>query len=97
MVSRFSKPGRRKLIIFLAFLGVALYAVFGDKGLLDVYALKRERDGIVAFNRTMEAENRQMEARIERLKTDERYIGYIARTELGMIGPNEVIYRIEGE
>jgi len=72
-----------------------VYAVFGSGGLVDVYSLSLERDGIVEFNRELAAENKVLEEKVERLKTDTRYIGRIARSELGMIGTNEVIYQIE--
>lgn len=91
------KPGRRKFVILAAFLVVALYAVLGDKGLLDVLRLKKEYQGIVEFNMALEKENAELERKISLLKTDNRYIGHIARSELGMIGRNEIIYRIEDD
>lgn len=88
------KTGRKKLALAAAVGGVLLYALVGDKGLLDVLRLKSERDGIVRFNRTLVAENAELEREIKLLKTDDRYIGRVARTELGMIGKNEIIYRL---
>ncbi len=86
----------RFLVLFLLFVFVlALFAVFGDKGLVDVYRLKKERDRIVAFNRSLEKENSELEKKITLLKTDKRYIERIARDELGMIAPNEIIYMTE--
>lgn len=87
--------GLRKKYIFLAVvLLIASLAVFGDKGLLDVYKLKKERDGIIRYNMALEEENARLEESIRLLKTDTRYIGFIARKELGMIGSNEVVYKI---
>jgi len=88
------KRGRKKLALAAAVGVVLLYALVGDKGLLDVLKLKSERDGIVRFNRTLAAENAELEREIALLKTDDRYIGRVARTELGMIGKNEIIYRL---
>ncbi len=73
---------------------VALFAIFGDKGFVDAYRLDAERDGIVAFNHSTSEENRGLEKRIELLKTDKRFIEFIAKKELGMIGRDEVLYRI---
>lgn len=88
--------GFKKKYLLLAFIpAIAAFAVFGDKGLLDVYGLKKELNGILSYNSTLEAENKSIEEKINLLKTDRRYIGYIARKELGMIGKNEVVYRIE--
>ncbi len=76
-------------------LGVALLAVFGDRGLIDLYRLARERDGIVNYITVLDEKNTEIEKRIKLLKTDERYIELIAKKELGMIGRNEVIYKIK--
>ncbi len=87
--------GLQKKYIFLAvFFLILAFAIFGDKGLLDVYRLKLERDGITSYNKALEEENKDIEKSIELLKTDKRYIGFIARKELGMIGKNEIVYRI---
>ena len=95
MVKKGSKGWHKKYILAAVFLLIAGFAVFGDKGLLDVYRLKSERDGIISFNMELEAENRTLEQSIRLLETDKRYIGFIARKELGMIGRNEVVYKVE--
>lgn len=96
LVKAQNREGFRKKAVLaaLALLVIGGVALFG-KGLLDIRRLKSERDGILAYNKTLEKENRELETSIEILKTDKRYIGRIARSELGMIGKNEVVYRIE--
>ncbi len=80
--------------MFIALIfAITLLAVFGDKGLTDVWRLKHARDDILKTNRVLEGENRGLEKKIALLKKDKRYIEEIARDELGMIGPNDVIYR----
>jgi len=88
--------GVKKRYIFLA--GIALFfafTVFGNNGLYDVYRLRKERDNINRQSKAVEEENRVLEEEIRLLKTDKRYVGYIARKELGMIGKREVVYRID--
>ena len=87
------RPGRGLKLFLALIFAIALFAVFGDRGLIDLWRLKGQRDGIVLTNKGLEAENRDLEKKIALLKSDRRYIGEIARTELGMIGRNEVIYR----
>lgn len=87
------KKKRYAALLCLAVIGS--YAAFGDKGLLDVYRLKRERNTILAHNASLEEENRRLERENSLLKTDRRYIARIARKELGLIGRNEVVYRFE--
>lgn len=96
MAMKKAVKGIRKIHVFAAVaLAIGLVAVFGDKGLLDLYNLRKERDNIVADNTFLESENRGLEEKIALLKTDKRYIGQIARKELGMLGKDEVVYRLE--
>ena len=83
------------MAVFAGVILIGGVAVFGDNGVLDVFRLRKERDGILSYNRSLEDENKKLEESLELLKTDRRYIGSIARKELGMIGKNEVVYRFE--
>jgi len=94
MAKKSVKGWQKKYVFAVVFLLIAGFAVFGDKGLLDVYRLKRERDGIISYNKALEEENAALEGSISLLETDKRYIGYIARKELGMIGRSEVVYKL---
>ncbi|MEK6791050.1 MAG: septum formation initiator family protein [Deltaproteobacteria bacterium] len=85
----------RRYAALAAILIVVGWAVFGDKGLIDVYRLTRERDGITNHNIALEAKNRVIEEEIRLLNTDKRYVGYVARRELGMIGKDELLYKLE--
>lgn len=94
MIKKPTKVLQKKYVFAAVFLLIAGFAVFGDKGLLDVYWLKSQRDGIISYNMELEAENKTLEQSIRLLETDKRYIGFIARKELGMIGSNEVVYKV---
>ena len=71
------------------------FAVFGDKGLIDFYRLKKELGGILSYNKGFEKENRGLAKTIELLKNDKRYLEHIAKNELGMLGKDELLYRIK--
>lgn len=86
---------KRRYVLAACILAIAALAVFGDKGLLDLYKLKKERDGILSHNADIAGENASLEKDIRLLKTNRRYIKGIAREELGMIGRNEVVYKFE--
>ncbi len=86
--------GVRGLHLFIALIFViGLLAVFGDKGLTDVWRLKGDRDRILSTNKALVKQNSELEKKITLLKKDKRYIEKIARDELGMVGKNDVIYR----
>ncbi|NIR14199.1 MAG: septum formation initiator family protein [Desulfobacterales bacterium] len=90
---------RRLRLLFLVFtiIGLCVYAILGENGLLDVYKIKGEKEGIVRENATLEAENKRLAREVELLKTDKRYIAKVARKELGMIGEDEILYKIKDD
>jgi cell division protein FtsB len=99
-IARQKTAGRKKFLIFFALLVTAItaLAVFGDKGLIDVLGLKKERgelEELESKKASLKGKNEKLAREIELLKNDKRYIAAIARRELGMVGPDEVIYRIE--
>ena len=74
---------------------IALLTIFGDRGLIRIYKLSKERDSIKTYNEQIREENASMKDEIHRLKTDDKYIEIIARKELGMVGKNELVYQFE--
>ena len=72
-----------------------LLTIFGDRGLVRIYKLSKNRDSIKAYNEKIKTENAAMREEIERLKSDDKYMELVARKELGMIGKNEVVYQFE--
>ena len=96
-MKRIFKGVRKKhLLIFMIFiLFISLLAIFGDKGLVEAYALKKEKEAILSHISLLEEENLEIEEDIDLLKLDTRYVELIARQELGMIGRDEVIYMFE--
>lgn len=86
---------KRKHILLAGLVLVAAVTVFGDKGIVELLKVRKERDRILAYNRSLEAENRELERQIRLLETDKKYIGQIARKELGKLGRNEAVYKFE--
>lgn len=89
------KAFKARHVFIAGIIAVMIPAVVGDKGLFDVLKLKGELEEINKFNSSLEKENRDIEKMIGLLKTDNRYIEHIAKTELGMIGKDEIVYKIE--
>ena len=81
------------LLVFVVI--TALLTIFGNRGLIRVYKLSKERDSLKAYNGKIKTENDALGEEIQRLKTDNKYIEMIARKEMGMIGKNEVVYQFE--
>lgn len=93
-----NSAGNKKKIYFIAIIAaISVLAVFGDKGLLDVWKFRKERQKLAVQKSQLEEENRRLADEIRLLKTDKQYALSIARQELGMVKKDEVIYMIEKE
>ncbi len=95
-MKRMFKGVRRKyILIFILFIVVvSVVAIFGDKGLVEAYGLKKQRDSIVAHVESLKEENKLLEEEIALLKNDKRYVEMVARKDLGMVGKDEIIYML---
>ena len=93
-----NSAGSKKKIYFIAIIAaISVLAVFGDKGLLDVWRFRKERQKLAVQKSQLENENRKLAEEIRLLKTDKQYALSVARQELGMVKKDEVIYMIEKE
>jgi len=89
---------KHKILIgigFAAIFSLFLLIFFGDNTLLELNRLKKEKNVIIKINEELVRQNDLMYNEIERLKKDPKYIENVARQELGMIGGNEVIFKID--
>jgi cell division protein FtsB len=68
-----------------------LLAVFNDKGVLQVRARAATLAEIQAEVAAIEAENAQLTAEIKSLRTDPAAIEKLAREELNLVKPDEII------
>ena len=64
-----------------------------ENGYRRVERLKNELQYLKARNRKLSRENEAVRQKIMAIQSDADYIENIARNEMGMIGPDEVIYQ----
>ncbi|HPA14388.1 MAG TPA: septum formation initiator family protein [Desulfobacterales bacterium] len=88
---------RQKVV--LSFLIPALFLlllqiIYGDKGLVDLNHLKKENDCMAEKNEEIHRQNLSLYREIERLEHDPEFIESVARYELGMIGKDELIFKV---
>lgn len=76
-----------------ALLVILMFVIYGKKGLMDVHALRQQRDRLIERNEVLNRENLVLYREIDRLKHDPLYIEAIARQELGLVGKNEMIFK----
>lgn len=84
------------VLVFLASLCVVLLglAIFGDNGIITYRELKKSYAEMQNKVNALEEENRKLTEEINLLRNDPAYIEKIAREELGMIKPGEVIFYV---
>jgi cell division protein FtsB len=78
----------------IVILSLFLFIIYGDNGLAELKMMKKSRDSMVWKNQIMIQKNLSLCRSIERLKSDAAYIENTARRELGMVGKNEIIYKL---
>ncbi len=87
---------KRVLITVLMLVSVMIFfTFFGEKGLLQVYRLRRELKEIESVNMELRQENERLRAEIGNLRTNKKYIEELARRELGLVKKGEIVYQFD--
>ncbi|MFH0725073.1 MAG: septum formation initiator family protein [Pseudomonadota bacterium] len=76
---------------------LSLLIVYGNNGLMDLVRLREEKGQLVEKNEAIRQENVSLYREIDRMNHDPDYIEEVARKELGVIGPGEVIIRMKDD
>ncbi len=90
------KPGMNRRMYLIPAGGLAFilfFTVFGERGLLRINDLKRERSLIEEKSAELRAGNEKLRQEIALLHSDRRHLERIARNDLGLVKPNEIIYQ----
>lgn len=93
-----SMTSRHKLVVGLALAAMAVFfliSVVGDGGLIDYFRLRNQKQDLMAVNDEVGLQNLELYRVIERLSGDLDYIETMARHELGMVTPEEFIFKFE--
>ncbi|MBU3916509.1 septum formation initiator family protein, partial [bacterium] len=80
------------LIVFFSLIVITLSLV-GDKGFLQLMALKNQEKILLKEIEDLESEKKEWINKIHSLKTNETYIETIAREKLGMIKHDEFLIK----
>ena len=88
---------RRSLNSLLLFVTVVLVvdALVGDKGFLETLRARRQARALAQSVQHMRQENARLRDYTARLRSDPRSIEEIARRELGLIRPGEVLFIVK--
>ena len=86
---------RRHLLYVLGglILVLAVVTVVGERGAIHLWRLRGEKNRIDEQNYRLQKENEALRQRVSRIRNDNHYLEKLAREELNLVRPGEVIYR----
>ena len=80
-----------KVAIGALVLVILAFTVFGERGLLNLVRYEKERQELLSLADKLKQENQELREEIERLKTDSSHLERLAREQLGMVKPGELV------
>lgn len=93
------RPAKRKrfLLLFFGFISLTIAFVFlsGNRSLLKLHSLYREKENLEVEKGTLLKQNQELKEEIKKLKDDEQYIEKVAREKYNMKKDGEEVYLIE--
>ena len=94
MALRFHLPSSWPLYLVGALiLMLALVTIVGERGALHLWRLRGEKTQLDEQNYRLQTENRTLRQRIARIRNDNQYLEKLAREELNLVRPGDVVYR----
>ncbi|MDT8440587.1 MAG: septum formation initiator family protein [Desulfuromonadales bacterium] len=69
------------------------FAIFGERGLLHLHKMTVQKTALMNELAEVEARNEALREQIIRLRGDRTYIERLARTELGMVRDDELVFQ----
>jgi cell division protein FtsB len=70
-----------------------IYAVIGERGAIHLWRLEGEKSRLDEQNYRLQKANEALREKITRLRNDDFYLEKIAREELNLVRPGDVVYR----
>jgi cell division protein FtsB len=84
------------LLVFVTFV-LVVDSLVGEKGLMESMRARREYRELAASLETLRRDNARMREEVRRLNEDPATIEAVARQELGLIRPGEVLFIVKDE
>ena len=81
------------IALTLLILGFAWLIFFSEKGLMAMELSAGKKHEIVLQNQILKQQNYVLSREIDRLRNDPEYIEDVARHDLGMVAPDEIIFK----
>ena len=74
---------------------LSVVTIVGERGALHLWRLRGEKSRLDEQNYRLQKQNEALRQRIQRVRNDDDYLEKLAREELNMVRPGEVVYRFQ--
>ena len=81
------------VVLLLASVTVTASALIGEHGIPHLIGLRAEREDLGRTAFALLEENARLRDELRRLKKDDLYLEQLARRQLGLVKPGEIVYR----
>ena len=85
------------ILMVTIIVGCISLLLFSDRGLINLWSLKKEKLEIQNEINDLRNQNALLEKEEEKLKFDEKYIEKIAREKFKMVKPGERVFKVNDE
>jgi cell division protein FtsB len=93
---RFRLPQRWPVYLIGALIVLlSLVTLIGERGALHLWRLRGEKSRLDEQNYRLQKENESLRQRVHKVRNDDDYLEKLAREELNMVRPGEIVYRFQ--
>ena len=82
-----------KVVVGLLVLLILGFTIFGQRGLMSLVRARRQAEVLKTETARIRDENARLTEEIRLLQTDNAYVERLAREELGMVKPGELVFQ----
>jgi len=98
MTLRLSLPQRWPVyLIGSLIILLSLVTLVGERGALHLWRLRGEKSRLDEQNYLLQKENESLRRRVHGIRNDDDYLEKVAREELNLVQPGEVVYRFQSQ
>ena len=76
---------------------LSVVTIVGERGALHLWRLRGEKVRLDEQNFRLQLENQNLHQRIMRIRNDDDYLEKLAREELNLVRPGEIVYRFQSK
>lgn len=76
---------------------LSLVTIVGERGALHLWRLHGEKSRLDEQNYRLQKENEALRRRVQNIRTDDDYLEKVAREELHLARPGEIVYRFQSQ